>query len=170
MADSSNVSDKLALRVGDLSAWADGVTRLAEMSPERTTMPQMAFFLAAACGDLAGRPTTLTDIKDDVGSIICRSVHSTYALFLDRPRKCRRRGEPQEGLGWLTQETDPLDNRRKFLRLTEAGRAAVARLFEVIDHAGSGESTSRMTISPFDLTLGDAKISIPPIELTISRA
>ncbi len=34
--------------------------------------------------------------------------------------------------GWLTRETDPADRRRRRLRLTDAGRAALARATPVV--------------------------------------
>lgn len=105
----------------DLQKFSAALVALAELSPERLTLGQAAFFLHAGIADLRGTAATFTDIKDALGDTINRSLHTTYKVLVDESRKRGERREP--GLGWLTRETDPNDNRRKYLRLTQRGRS-----------------------------------------------
>ena len=100
---------------------------LANEAPERTTLAQMTFFLLAGTADLAGKPSTFTEIRDRVGPTVNRSLHTTYKVFLDRPLKRSDYQSKRQGLGWLTREIDPQDNRRNYLRLTAKGRRVLAK-------------------------------------------
>lgn len=90
------------------------------------TLPQAAFFLEAALADLRGCPTTFSELREALGPIIGKSLHTTYKVFLDEGRN--RNGKREPGVGWLTRETDPKDNRRHYLRLTDAGREVLDKL------------------------------------------
>lgn len=93
------------------------------------SLSQVAFFLHAALADLAGKPTTYSDIKDALGDSINKSLHSTYKVLLDEGR---RRGTTRDpGMGWLTREIDPMDNRKKYLRLTSGGERVLLNLVKM---------------------------------------
>ncbi|WOB78465.1 hypothetical protein [Brevundimonas nasdae] len=97
------------------------VTRLVEDSEPRTSGRQLLAFLAVAQAEADGKSITLSDIRDMEGSrgqiIIGQSIAQTFAMLLDPSDR-----EPR-GLGWVRQEVDPSDNRRKYLKLTDKGRA-----------------------------------------------
>lgn len=114
--------------VADLRTFSAGLIELAEQAPERTTAAQMAFFLLAGMADAVGKPATFTEIKDAVGPAINRSLHTTYKVFLDRIQRRSDTDVTRQGLGWLTREEDPEDNRKKYLRLTPTGRAVLRSL------------------------------------------
>lgn len=103
-----------------LRNFSAGLIALAEMGPDRLTLTQGAFFLLAGLADRTGRAATFSELRDAVGDTIGRSLHTTYKVFLDEGRW--RDGERQRGLGWLTADTDPNDQRRKYLRLTPTGQ------------------------------------------------
>lgn len=109
-----------------------GMIVLAELSPRNLTLAQCTFFLTAAMADRAGRPATFTDLKEAVGEAVNRSLHSTYKVFLAEGRL--RDGTRQPGLGWLTRDTDPLDNRRKYLKLTPLGHSIVDEVTDAITY------------------------------------
>lgn len=135
MTTRSRRSDQLTLRVGDLTDFSTALIVLAELSPERMTLAQMTFFLSAAIADLAGKPGTFSTLKEAVGPIVNRSLHTTYKAFLDKPMKRSDYESKRQGLGWLTREENPADNREKFLRLTAQGRNVIAELLEALDGA-----------------------------------
>ncbi|MFC6621317.1 hypothetical protein [Novosphingobium panipatense] len=103
--------------------------KIAETLPERCTTAQLMFFLTAAMHDLNDSPTTLTELREEVGPHVSRSLHTTYKVFLDGPRKRSDYECTTRGLGWLTAEADPKDGRRKLLRLTEQGRHVFCEAF-----------------------------------------
>ncbi|BDW83715.1 hypothetical protein MACH24_31530 [Erythrobacter sp. Dej080120_24] len=110
---------KLMNSLRELKDWSGFLIRLAEHAPERLTLSQSVFFLEAAIADLSGRPATFTEIKEKHGGVMSRSLHTTYKVFLGEEGRESKR---QQALGWLMRETDPSDNRRKYLRLTVTGR------------------------------------------------
>lgn len=118
--------------VGDLRTFSAMLIELAEQAPERTTAAQMAFFVSAALADMAGRPGTFTELKDALGPAINRSLHTTYKVFLDRIQRRSDTDVTRAGLGWLTREEDPQDNRRKYLRLTAKGRDVMRGLLDTV--------------------------------------
>lgn len=105
--------------VGDLERLSAAMLALGEQAPERMTVSQLIFFVSAAASDLQGGMPTYTDIKQEVGPTLNKSLHTTYKLFLE-PNK-----QFPGGLGWLAAEVDPRDNRQRILRLTAKGREAV---------------------------------------------
>ncbi|MBX9795939.1 MAG: hypothetical protein K2Y03_03535 [Sphingomonas sp.] len=123
--DSANA---LYRRVRGLHDLSSAILVLAENASDRMTLPQAVFFLAAAAADMAGKPETYTEIKEAVGPIINRSLHSTYKVFLEEHEVSE--GSRQAALGWLYRETDRRDQRRKYLRLTSEGRAVISALLE----------------------------------------
>lgn len=130
MPTKTNSSNELTLRVGELTDYSTVLLTLAEMVPERTTLAQVSFFLLAAIADAAGKPATFTELREAVGPAVNRSLHTTYKLFLDRPMRRSDYDSKRQGLGWLTREMDPDDNRKNYLRLTPSGKAIVKMLLD----------------------------------------
>ncbi|MGZ8408491.1 MAG: hypothetical protein ACXWVS_00985 [Hyphomicrobium sp.] len=103
---------------------------LASVVPQmesRTTVRQLFAFLAVARAEATGNTILLNDIRliEDPAtgqSIVGQSIRQTFAMLLVASER-----EPR-GLGWVTQETDPDDKRRKFLKLTEEGCAVAAAM------------------------------------------
>jgi hypothetical protein len=118
------------LRPSDFRDLSNAMLALANEAPERTTLPQMTFFLLAAMADLKGKPSTFTEIRDGVGPTVNRSLHTTYKIFLDRPLRRSDYESKRQGLGWLTRELDPEDNRRNYLRLTASGKRVLLKVLE----------------------------------------
>lgn len=112
----------LQMFVGEFGRFSEAMLVLAEMAPERMTMAQGIFFVLTAAADLAGKQPTYTDIKDAVGDQLNRSLHTTYRILLEPSRPFPK------GLGWLKAETNPNDNRQKFLMLTDEGRKVMQAL------------------------------------------
>ena len=112
----------------DLRTFSQAVTYLAEQAPERTTAAQMAFFVVAGIADAMGKPRTFTEIQEELGPAINRSLHTTYKVFLDREQRRSDTEVSRKGLGWLTREEDPDDNRRKYLKLTNKGHSILREL------------------------------------------
>jgi hypothetical protein len=106
-----------------LQNFSAGLIVLAELTPRNLTLAQLAFFLTAGLADRAGRTATFTELKEAVGPAVGRTLHTTYKVFLSEGRV--RDGERMAGLGWLKAELDPLDHRRKFLRLTRQGQRVI---------------------------------------------
>lgn len=113
-----------------LRNFSAGLILLTEASPRHLTLAQLTFFLTAAMADRAGRPATFTELKEAIGPAMHRSLHTTYKVFLKEGRI--RDGERMEGLGWLTSEVDPKDNRRKPLSLTRTGSRIANELLDVL--------------------------------------
>lgn len=115
----SGKSEELFKHVRDLTALSGAMLELSKEAPTRLSVAQMTFFLIAAAADLRGNPAAFGDIKEQFAPKMARTLHSTYRTFLVN-------GHPREPtLGWLDREYDPLDSRRKFLRLTAKGRNVV---------------------------------------------
>ena len=103
---------------------------LAQRAPDRLTISQLSFFLSAAIADRSGRPATFVEIREELGGTVSKSLHTTYKVFLDGSRRSER--EKRTGLNWLETETDPNDNRRKFLRLTRKGSRVLNDAFPIL--------------------------------------
>ena len=88
---------------------------LAEMAPERMTLSQAIFFITAGAADIAGKRPTYSDVRAALGDDINRTLHTTYRIVLEPSRVYPK------GLGWMTREINPADNREKFLKLTRQG-------------------------------------------------
>lgn len=129
-------AQELSPFVDDLRNFSTVLVALGEMTPERLTISQMSFFLLAALADATGRAATFTELRDTVGPALGRSLHTTYQVFLDRTRRRSDTSKTSEGLGWLERETDPTDNRKKYLRLTAKGREIVRALAAELNHKG----------------------------------
>lgn len=106
--------------VGALAGSSAFLMYLAEAGNARLSMSQAAFFFLAATGAARGVPLTLSQILEGTGSeALGRSVKNTYKVFLEpTPRN-------PNGLGWLTREVNPDDEREKMFSLTEKGEEVV---------------------------------------------
>lgn len=118
--------DGLHLHVGDLTDLSAAMIVLAEMAPDRMTMSQGIFFLVAAAADLAGKRPTYSDVREALGDDINRTLHTTYRIVLEPSRVYPK------GLGWMTRETNPADNREKFLSLTPKGRKVIKEVLRAL--------------------------------------
>ena len=64
---------------------------------------------------------TLGEIMEAGDGVLNKSLANTYKVLLEP----NRRDYKEIGLGWLYRENDPDDERRKYLRLTDKGRAVL---------------------------------------------
>jgi len=129
-------TDELFKHTSKLQDFSSALMALAEHVPERMTLAQTTFFLLAGIADISGRPTTFTAIKEASGDTINRSLHSTYKVLLEGPNRKDRPNPRQKGLNWLKRESNPQDEREKFLRLTPEGRAVLVEVIKALanDH------------------------------------
>lgn len=118
--------DELHLHVADFANLSAAMIVLAEMAPDRMTMSQAIFFLVAASADLAGKRPTYSEVREALGDDINRTLHTTYRIVLEPSRVYPK------GLGWMTRETNPADNREKFLRLTKKGREVMKEVLRAL--------------------------------------
>jgi hypothetical protein len=103
---------------------------LASAAPKmeaRTSVRQLFAFMAVVRAEAMGQSLLLSDIRKiedpETGeSIVGQSIQQTFAMLLEPSDR-----EPR-ALGWVTQETDPDDKRRKFLKLTDKGHAVAAAM------------------------------------------
>lgn len=129
MTTQHQTSASLITHVGELKSFSSGLLALTELGPERMSLAQATFFLFAGIADLAGRPATFTELRDLIGPTMSKSLHTTYKVFLGaKDREAKR----QQALDWIMRETDPTDNRRKYLRLTVKGRRVMAEVIRSI--------------------------------------
>ena len=133
----------LTLSLKDLQAFSLGLVHLANAVPERTTANQITFFLFAAFADIRGTPLTFNEIRELVGPTLGRSLHTTYRVFLDGNRTNGK--NRASGLLWLHALTDPHDNRRKYLHLTQTGLEVMHGLLEAITSKKIDKISSRRT-------------------------
>ncbi|WP_145960509.1 helix-turn-helix domain-containing protein [Novosphingobium meiothermophilum] len=132
---------KLSRYVKPLSALSASLLYLAEEGNDRLTINQAAFFLIAAAADARGRPLTPSEIVEGAGGVLNASLANTYKVLLPPSHK-EYRGI---ALGWLQQEVDEDDQRRKLLRLTPKGvavmRAALVALGQKPKDEPDGETS-----------------------------
>jgi hypothetical protein len=126
----SNRLDPLKQHIGDFAHFSAAMIVLAEMAPERMTMSQAIFFVLTATSELAGKQPTYSDIKEAVGDQINRSLHTTYRILLEPSRVY------PNGLGWLKQVPNPMDNRVKFLVMTPKGRKVMEEIMAALEGQG----------------------------------
>ena len=98
----------------------------AEKAPERLSLPQATFFMLAAVAYLRGGPTTYTDILETMGES-GQSVRASYGTFLAPSKRY------PEALGWLEQEEDHDDRRRKYLKLTKRGQLVIDEILDAME-------------------------------------
>lgn len=103
---------------------------LSEEGNDRLTINQAAFFLLAGGADARGGPLTLSQIMERGEGILNPSLANTYKVLLEPNRKDYNK----IGLGWLTREADPDDERRKFLKLTPKGTRVLRATLLAMGH------------------------------------
>ncbi|GAB7553104.1 hypothetical protein NRB_26100 [Novosphingobium sp. 11B] len=139
-------NDNAPPRKADLpGSWLSCLVRISAQVPPRTTPAQIAFFLAAARDDLLGKPSTFVQLRDDFAPAVRRTLHSTYKVFMTEPRKRPDYVVTRPGLGWLSQEVDPCDGRRRYIRLTSAGKSALADAFNIEVRPSHGENPEALS-------------------------
>src|SRR5690348_14116229 len=116
----SSRRDELFASVKDLASLSATFLYLAEAGNDRLTINQTAFFLLVVAADARGHALTLREIMEATDGVIGKSVQNTYKVLLEAEG---RHPKTASSLGWLTRETDPDDERRKYLKLTRKGRA-----------------------------------------------
>lgn len=126
---SATKDDRLNRHIGDFANFSAAMIVLGEMAPERMTLSQGIFFVLTATAELAGKNPTYSDIKEAVGDQINRSLHTTYRVLLEPSRAY------PNGIGWLRQEPNPMDNRVKFLRMTPKGRRVMKEILAALKEA-----------------------------------
>jgi len=118
--------DELDTSVASLMRFAEGVLILAEDAEDRMSLGQVFFFLMASSRSLKGDPTTYSQIREEFGDKINKSLHSTYRQLL-KPSRTH-----PKALGWLDRLEDPMDQRRKLLMLTPKGKRIAKLLLETM--------------------------------------
>lgn len=118
-AMSHNTNVKLWKHVEELATSSALLIFLSSVASERLTLPQAAFFLAAATADAAGRAATRTELLDGALGGTRGSIRNSYRQLMEESRAY------PNALGWLTVETNPMDDREKLLKLTPEGRKVV---------------------------------------------
>lgn len=124
----SQGSPALPLRAAhDLQSASAALAVLAEALPSRTTVRQASAFLYIAYHCAMNRSITLAEVISDLGTeVVGKSIERTIGTFLPKTK------QNPEALGWIEQETDEDDRRKKYLRLTGAGRAVCSDLIEAL--------------------------------------
>lgn len=107
-----------ARAAADLESLATVMEVITTLAHEKLTARQTLFFFVAACLDLRNTPATQTEIRTTYDTL-GRSIEKSKDQLLE-PTK-----QNPDALGWLTQEHDEDDRRRRIIRLTPKGRAVV---------------------------------------------
>jgi len=126
-ATTEEVYNRLAL--GDHAERLGGFERaleaLNEAVPYRATARQLQAFASIVAANAIGERVTLTDLRGR-NAEIAANINKSYQLFLPPSPK------DAEALGWVTQHHDANDGRKKYLVLTEAGRAIAVKMAEAM--------------------------------------
>lgn len=101
---------------------------LSEACPPRMSVRQVLAFAIIAYGNAMGKKLSLADVREAAGEGLGQSIEKTIWAFFEPSPK-----EP-DGLGWLEQEADPDDARRKYLILTDKGRYIVNEMTRALAH------------------------------------
>lgn len=123
--DISNKADAFA-------AFERAMRILSDAMPARASLRQGLAFAFVAYVNALGRNVTMTDLRDSFSQLdngaetVGQSLAKSFSLFIDEA--------DSGGLGWVAQEVDRTDKRKKYLRLTATG-ADVANTF--ISHINS---------------------------------
>lgn len=116
----------------DLGRLSRALQALAAELPGRTSVRQAMAFVTIAQLDAMGHSVTLTDLRETLGEdlegapLLGQSVERILNTFLEPTKR-----DP-DGLGWVYQENDEDDRRRKYLKLTDEGRGAAKRIMEAL--------------------------------------
>ena len=91
----------------------------------------MLAFCVVARAHIRNQSITMAELMTSVGDdergspILGRSIERTFGLFME-PSK-----HNPDGLGWVTQQLDEDDRRKKYLKLTDLGARAVELITSV---------------------------------------
>lgn len=118
-AMSHDTNGKLWKHVEELATSSALLIFLSSVASDKLTLPQAAFFVAAATADAAGKAATRTELLDGALGGSRGSIRNSYRQLLEESRAY------PNALGWLTVETNPMDDREKLLKLTPEGRKVV---------------------------------------------
>ena len=111
--------------------------------PARTSARQLAAFLLIAQMNALGHSITLSDLyelagfKEDGEPVLGPTMDRTIEPFL-MPIKKR-----PDSLGWIMQEPDEDDLRRKYLRLTEKGKQVALKFLDIMERTREPEKETR---------------------------
>lgn len=83
--------------------------------PARTSIRQVMAFAIIAQKNAMGSAVSLTDVREIAGEALGQSIERTIQQFFAPTVR-----DP-DALGWLEQEEDPYDRRKKYLKLTDKG-------------------------------------------------
>lgn len=125
-------SPALALSATGLSNMSNALQVLAAELPGRTSVRQAMAFVTVAYLNAMNSSVTLTELREIVGAdaegapLLGQSIDRIFNTFL-MPTK-----RDPDALGWCYQEEDPDDRRKKYLRLTDAGKDAARRITEAL--------------------------------------
>lgn len=112
----------------ELERFAALLVGVTSITPPRTSARQILAFCLVAMSHIRNQSITMADLiqqggDDERGSpLLGRSLERTFGLFLE-PSKVF-----PDALSWVTQEIDPDDRRRKYLKLSDTGEKAVAAI------------------------------------------
>ena len=97
--------------------------------PPRVSVRQLLAFAIVANANSMGRSITLSEVREIAGDAIGQSIERTIQQFFPPTR------QDPDGLGWIEQELDLDDRRKKYLKLTAMGRYVANEMTKVIlDH------------------------------------
>lgn len=110
-------SDKLLSTSADAFEHLAAVMQIiAEAVPARCSTRQVLAFCIIVYANAKGQSVTLSQVRETAGEGLGQSIEKTIQMFF-APSK-----QHPDALGWLEQEVDEDDRRKKYLKLTARGR------------------------------------------------
>ncbi|MFN3582759.1 hypothetical protein [Phenylobacterium sp.] len=110
-------SDKLLSTSADAFEHLAAVMQIiAEAVPARCSTRQVLAFCIIVYANAKGQSVTLSQVRETAGEGLGQSIEKTIQMFF-APSK-----QQPDALGWLEQEVDEDDRRKKYLKLTARGR------------------------------------------------
>lgn len=109
--------------------FAEALNILSLAVPPRVSVRQLLAFAIVANANAMGRSITLSEVREIAGDAIGQSIDRTIQQFFPPTR------QDPDGLGWIEQELDLDDRRKKYLKLTAMGRYVVNEMTRALaDH------------------------------------
>lgn len=105
---------------------AGAVNLLALAAPHRLSLKQMLAFTIIAQANAMGRSITITEVREIAGETLGQGIERQIGTFFE---PCKQ--EP-DAVGWLRQEIDEDDRRRKYLKLTDKGLRLVNEMTKAL--------------------------------------
>lgn len=109
------------------------VTFFSAHTPSRATIRQIFAFLTFAEGDVKGAPLTMSNLRDMAlpearqAKIFDTALTRSFDIFM------APKNQGDDALDWLYQQPDTVDQRRKYIRLTEKGREAYKAMLDCLN-------------------------------------